>query len=84
MTCTSGGSHWKGSARVNASDADVQNRALRISELTPSYTYMSDVKDRHLTSEEVEELLGLGLTVDPNPNPHRHKPACFALCRALI
>ena len=84
MTCTSGGSYWKGSARVNASDADVQNRALRISELTPSYTYMSDVKDRHLTSEEVEELLGLGLTVDPNPNPHRHKPACFALCRALI
>jgi len=58
MTCTNGGSYWKGSARANASDADIQNRALPISELTPDYTYVSDVRSRHLTPEEVEELLG--------------------------
>ena len=58
MTATSGDSYWKGSARTNASDEEVQARALSIAELTPSYVYLSDVKERPLTAEEVEEFLG--------------------------
>jgi hypothetical protein len=58
MTATSGDSYWKGSARTNASEEDVHARALSIAELTPSYVYLSDIKERPLTPKEVEEFLG--------------------------
>ena len=56
-TATSGDKYWA----VNGADpADYNpgNRALPISDLTPNYAFLSDILDRQIEPDEVEELLG--------------------------
>lgn len=58
MTATTGTSYWKGMSRTNPVDQDERNRALPIAELTPNYTYLSDVHGRQVQKEDMEGLFG--------------------------